>query len=56
MGDGSAPHFACSKVESEENYAAPWQRLNFLPEPQGQGLLRDTSPDVTTPFSSAAVY
>ncbi len=23
---------------------SPWQRLYFLPEPQGQGALRSTSP------------
>ena len=44
------------KDDLDKSYAAPWQRLNFLPEPQGHGLLRETSPDVATPFSSAAVY
>jgi len=39
-----------------KNYAAPWQRLNFLPEPQGQGPFLETSVERVTPSSSAAVY
>src|SRR5947208_13382993 len=28
------------------SYTRPWQCLNFLPEPQGQGALRETLPQV----------
>ncbi len=34
---------------------APWQCLNFLPEPQGQGALRETFPQVDGSFGLAAV-
>lgn len=39
-------------VRRSDQTIAPWQCLNFLPEPQGQALLRVGLPQVVGSFSS----
>jgi hypothetical protein len=42
----------CNPAAYDTN--APWQCLNFLPEPQGQAALRDTFPQVDVSFGSTS--
>src|SRR5690606_29992848 len=45
--EGRAFSMSCRQATS-----APWQCLNFLPDPQGQGSLRLTRPQVAGSFGS----
>lgn len=48
----AAPPVSTSTSSVRDQTSAPWQCLNFLPDPQGQSALRPGVPQVVGSFSS----